>query len=79
MPYEYGSPQVKGETTRPRRAVMVKPGDDTWTDFVVIESRLNKDIPPEIFTTKRIESWKPEEVNEFIFQFGITVLATPIE
>ncbi|MCI0541377.1 MAG: outer membrane lipoprotein-sorting protein [Verrucomicrobiales bacterium] len=79
MPYEYGSPQVKGETTRPRRAVMVKPGEDTWTDFVVVESRLNKDIPLEIFTTKQIESWKPDEVTEFIFKLGITVLGTPTE
>ncbi len=79
MPYEYGSSEVKGETTRPRRAVMVRPGDAAQTEFRVVESRLNRDIPPEIFTTTRIESWKPEEVEEFIFQFGITVLATASE
>ena len=73
MPYEYGSPQVKGETTRPRRAVMVRAGVDEWTEFLVVESRLNRNIPREIFTNKRLESWKPEEVEEFIFQFGITV------
>jgi hypothetical protein len=73
MPYDYGSTQVKGQTTRPHRAVMVRAGVDEWTEFLVVEGRLNKDIPPEIFTIQKIESWKPQEVDEFIFQFGITV------
>jgi hypothetical protein len=79
MPHEYDSPLVKGQTTRPRRAVMAGTSADAWTEFLVVEGRLNQAIPAEIFTTKRLESWKPEEVTAFIFQVGITVIGAPSE
>jgi len=71
--YEYRSAAVHGETRRPRRVVMRAVNSDAWTDFTVIEGRVGQTVPEDLFTPRRQESWKPADVEEFIFQFGITV------
>ena len=73
--YDYRSSEVKGDTRRPRRAVMRESGKEAWSDFTLIEGRLGEKIPDDIFTPQRIESWTDAEVEEFIFRYGITVKA----
>ncbi|HZN02061.1 MAG TPA: outer membrane lipoprotein-sorting protein [Candidatus Polarisedimenticolia bacterium] len=71
--FEYRSAQVKGETRRPRRAVMRAVGSDAWTDFTVVEGRIGLQLPEDLFTARRQETWTPAEVEEFIFRFGMLV------
>ncbi len=73
--YEYESPDIKGKTVRPRRAVMHNDGAKTSTIFTVIEGRINEEIDPSIVTPEGIESWTEEEVDEFIFDYGFEVFA----
>ncbi len=70
---DYRSAQVKGQTRRPRQAIMRTVGRDVFTDFTVVEGRIGETFPDEMFTPKFLESWKPADVSEFIFRYGITV------
>ncbi len=75
MASEFGSPEVKGQTTRPRRALMTNHESGSSTEFIVIEGRLNEKFDPALFTPDKLEKWTPEEVEEFIFNLGLTVTA----
>lgn len=75
MASEFGSPEVKGQTTRPRRALMTNHESGSTTEFIVVEGRLNEKFDPALFTPDKLEKWSPEEVEEFIFNLGLTVTA----
>ncbi|HYV19841.1 MAG TPA: outer membrane lipoprotein-sorting protein [Verrucomicrobiae bacterium] len=75
--FDYRSAEVKGETRRPRRAVMRAVSGDAWTDFTVIEGRVGETIPDELFTARRQETWTPAQVEEFIFRLGMVVDGKP--
>lgn len=64
---------VKGEAVRPRKAVMKNYAKGSFTEFLLLEGRLNETFKDEIFTPAFQEKWKPTEVEEFIFQYGFTV------
>lgn len=72
---EFGSTEVKGQTTRPRRALMTNHQTGSTTEFVVVEGRVNEKFDPALFAPERLERWAPEEVEEFIFNLGLTVTA----
>ncbi len=69
----YRSPDVKGKTTRPKSAIMKDFARGSFTEFLVVEGRLNEKFEDHLFSTDFQEKWKPEDVEEFIFQFGMTV------
>lgn len=72
---EFGSPEVKGQTTRPRRALMTNHQTGSTTEFVVVEGRVNEKFDPALFTPEKLEKWAPDEVEEFIFSLGLTITA----
>ena len=43
------------------------------TTFTVIEGRVDEDIEAEYFTPKKLENWPLLDVEEFIFDLGISV------
>jgi hypothetical protein len=69
----YDSKEVKGRTTRPRTAVMQAVDTKSKTTFTVIEGRVDQDIDAELFTPKKLENWPLLDVEEFIFDLGMTV------
>jgi hypothetical protein len=69
----YDSKEVKGKTTRPRTAVMQAVDTKSKTTFTVIEGRVDRDIDAELFTPKKLENWPLLDVEEFIFDLGMTV------
>lgn len=71
---DYRSDEVKGQTTRPRKAIMADRKTESTTTFTVIESRLNEPMPVEMFTPGFVEAWTPAEVDEFIFKLGFSVV-----
>jgi hypothetical protein len=70
--YDYDTSGER-KSNRPRRAVMTASGLGTWTDFLLVEGRMGKEFPPNLFTTERIESWTSSDVEAFIFDLGVTV------
>lgn len=58
--YDYNSSEVDGPTNRPRRAVMTNHEKGTTSVMVLMKSRLNYQMDPNIFTTSTIENWTPE-------------------
>lgn len=72
--YNYDSPKVKGETTRPRSMVMTDLEKNTKTEFIVIESRLNLKLDAALFTQKNILSWTEDEIRQLIFDIGFTFI-----
>ncbi len=73
--YDYESDKIKGQSKRPRTARMLDVKKGTATTFTVMESRLNEDFDPKLFTPAKLENWPPDEIEELIFRFGITVTA----
>jgi len=73
--FEYDSPEVEGESVRPRNAVMTNLEKNSVTIFNVVESRLNLELDSELFTPKSIKSWTAQEMRELVFDYGITVTA----
>ena len=73
--FEYNSSAVKGETVRPRHAVMTNMEKNSVTIFNVVESRLNLELDADLFTPKAIKNWTAEEVRDLIFDYGFTVTA----
>ncbi len=71
--FDYQSPMVKGTTKRPQRAVMENRLRNTTTVFTVLESRIDQAIEADIFTPITIENWTDEEIEEFIFSYGLTL------
>ncbi len=71
--FDYHSPQIKGITTRPRRAVMENKSKNSITVFTVIEGRIDQEIPDNLFTPKKITTWTADEVEEFIYDNGFVV------
>jgi len=69
----YDSKEVKGKTTRPRIAVMQAVETKSKTTFTVIEGRMDQDIDASLFTPKKLENWPLLDVEEFIFDLGMTV------
>jgi hypothetical protein len=69
----YDSKEVKGKTTRPRVAVMQSVESKSKTTFTVIEGRVDEEIEAEYFTPKKLENWPLLDVEEFIFDLGISV------
>ena len=63
---DYDSPQIKGNTNRPHRAIMKNWDNKSTTTFTVIESRLNINLDDELFTPQKIANWSIEEVSELI-------------
>ncbi len=48
---------------------------DSSTIFTVIEGRIDEEIDADLLTPAKIEKWTPEEVDEFIFDYGFVVTA----
>ena len=71
--YDYKSPMVRGITKRPHRAVMQNLEDGSTTVFSVIESRIDQAIGAEIFTPDNIETWTEEEIESFVFDYGLNL------
>ncbi len=71
--FEYHSPKIKGVTTRPRRAVMENNDKNSITVFTVIEGRIDQEFSDDLFTPKSIADWTPDEVDEFIYDYGFVV------
>ena len=71
--FDYHSPQIKGITTRPRRAVMENKSKNSITIFTVIEGRIDQEISDNLFTPKKIAAWTADEVDEFIYDYGFVV------
>ena len=71
--YEYKSPEVTGETMRPRNAVMNDFDKNTITVMNVVEGRLNIDLDPMLFTPDKIVALTPDEVRDLIFTQGFNV------
>ena len=69
----YGSGEVKGKTTRPRIAEMRNVNANSKTTFTVIEGRIGEKFDAELFTPKKLENWPLLDVEEFIFDLGLTV------
>lgn len=69
----YDSKEVKGRTTRPRVAVMQSVESKSKTTFTVIEGRVDEEIEAEFFTPQKLENWPLLDVEEFIFDLGMTV------
>lgn len=69
----YESKEVKGRTTRPRVAVMQSVESKSKTTFTVIEGRVDEEIEAEYFTPQKLENWPLLDVEEFIFDLGMTV------
>lgn len=75
--FEYNSPAIKGESVRPRYAVMNNVESKSVTIFHVVESRLGLKLDDELFTPDKIQNWAPDEVSELIFDLGFTVTDEP--
>jgi hypothetical protein len=71
----YRSSEIKGQTNRPQRATMRDHLRGTVTEFLVIEGRLNEKFDNKLFTIEFLERWQPQEIELFIFQYGLTVVA----
>lgn len=71
--YDYKSPMVRGITKRPHRAVMENLEDGSTTVFSVIESRIDEAIGAEIFTPSNVETWTDEEIETFVFDYGLSM------
>jgi hypothetical protein len=69
----YDSKEVKGRTTRPQKAVMESVETKTRTTFTVIEGRVDQKIDAELFTPKKLENWPLLDVEEFIFDLGMSI------
>lgn len=69
----YDSKEVKGKTTRPRTAVMQSVESKSKTTFTVIEGRVDEKIDAELFTPKKLENWPLLDVEEFIFDLGMSI------
>ncbi len=69
--YDYQSPMINGFTKRPHRAVMKNLENGSTTVFAVIEARIDEAIGAEIFTPSNIETWTDEEIESFIFAYGL--------
>lgn len=77
--YDYDSPRIAGDSTRPQRAVMTTEGANTQTIFTVIEGRINEAIDSNIFDPEFVENWEEDEVDDFIFQLGFTITSSGSE
>jgi hypothetical protein len=71
--YDYESPRIFGDTTRPHRAVMSNAQAGTSTIFTVIAGRIGDDFDDAYFTPRFIENWTAEAVEEFLFQFTFEI------
>jgi hypothetical protein len=71
--YEYNSPEVSGETLRPRHAVLADLEKNTMTVMNVVEGRLNTDLDPKLFTPDAIVELTPVDLRNLIFTQGFTV------
>ncbi len=69
----YDAKSVKGKTTRPQEAVMLSVETGSKTTFTVIEGRVDEGIDDEYFTPAKLENWPLLDVEEFIFDLGMTV------
>jgi hypothetical protein len=61
--FAYGSSDVKGETRRPQRAVMIDHEKNTTSVLRVIESRLGTDLDAGYFTPEGIASMESKDVH----------------
>lgn len=71
--FDYDSPEIAGQSTRPRRAVMIDQIKKTSTIFTVIVGRIDESIRAEMFTPEFVRSWSPEDVQDFMFQLTFDV------
>ncbi len=68
--YDYNSNEVDGPTRRPRRAVMTNHEKGSTSVMVLIKSRLNYQIDPNVFTAEAVESWTPEVTEGYLSIFN---------
>lgn len=71
--FGYGSERVKGDTRRPERAVMVDAARGTSTTVRVIESRLNEDLPANLFEPTGIPEIRSEDMTQLLLGLQFTV------
>ncbi len=70
--FEYRSPEVKGITKRPYRAVMESVSGSS-TVFTMLEARIDEGIEAEVFRPESIENWTEDAVDAFIYDKGLSL------
>lgn len=63
---DYDSEQIKGESTRPRKATMENLEAKSSTVFLVVVGRINTKLDSRLFTPQSIESMTDDEVTDII-------------
>lgn len=71
--YDYDSPQIFGNTSRPYRTVMSNAKTGSSTVFTVIVGRMGDDFDDAFFTPEFVESWSSDAVEDFMFQLNIVI------
>lgn len=67
--FDYNSSEVDGPTRRPRRGVMSNHLTGSVSVMVLLKSRLNYQIDPNLFTVEALEAWTPEFTEAYLNVF----------
>lgn len=72
--YDYDSPRIAGQSTRPRRAVMTHVRGNSSTILTVVQSRINAgNIDEAIFSAENIQNWSDKDLDSFIYDMFLEV------
>ena len=75
----YGSDLIKGESVRPRKAVMTHHANESVTIFTTIAGRQNADLSAETFTPDTVAAMTPEDVRQLIFANEFQIILEPAD